>query len=86
MPTSNLALGLDWVRIASATDAGFLASTGEHGYIEYATTADDVAPPPTLRGHVFAQAHPVGRGDLGPGYVWARVLPPDVSSVLVVTK
>lgn len=86
MPTLNITVTRGWTQLASSTDAGFLASSTDVGYIEYATTATATAPDAELQGHVVPQMQLVGRGVLGSGYVWARVLAPDQSSVLAVTK
>jgi hypothetical protein len=73
-----------WTQIAADTDTGFVASSADGGFIQYATTTAATAP--TVEGHLVPQMTLVGRGLFGPGYVWARVLPPDQQSTLVVTK
>jgi hypothetical protein len=84
MPTANVIVTREWTQVAVDSDAGFLASSADGGFIQYATTTAATAP--TVEGHLVPQMTLVGRGLIGPGIVWARVLPPDASSVLVVTK
>jgi hypothetical protein len=86
MPTLNITVTRAWTQLAAGSDAGFLASSTDVGYIEYATTATSGAPAAELQGHVVPQMQLVGRGLLGPGHVWARVLPPDASSVVAVSR
>ena len=81
----NIIVTREWIQVAADTDAGFVASSADGGFIQYATT-DDTATAPTVEGHLVPQMTLVGRGLLGPGYVWARVMPPDQQSTLVVTK
>ncbi len=62
-----------WVQVASDADAGFLAQGGGSYALEWATTAS--AAPPAVRGFVLPAASLVGRGLLGPGFVWVRQYP-----------
>lgn len=86
MPTLNITVTRAWTQLAADSDAGFLASSTDAGYIEYATTATADAPAAELQGHVVPQMQLVGRGLLGPGYVWARVLPPDAASTVAISR
>lgn len=61
------------MQVAADTDGGFLAQGGGSYALEWATTA--TAAPPTVRGFVLPAAALVGRGLLGPGFVWVRQYP-----------
>lgn len=86
MPTTNLTITHLWTRLTNGSDAGFLASGQEVGWIEYAVTTSTTAPSNQLQGHVLPQNQLIGRGITGPGYVWARVVPDDHESIIAVTE
>lgn len=86
MPTINLTLSDAWTQVAADTHTGFVAQSPAVGHIEWATTDADAAPAATLAGLQLPARAPVGRGLTGPGFVWARVLPPMESATLSVTR
>ncbi|MCR6497367.1 hypothetical protein LJB71_14865 [Thermomonas sp. S9] len=51
--------------------------------LEWATT--DAPTPPSVRGFVLPAAQLVGRGLLGPGYVWVRQYPTDTGYAVTLT-
>lgn len=86
MATLNLGLTQAWSKVADATHSGFVAQSPAVGHIEWATTETDAAPAASLIGLQLPAQTPVGRGLLGPGHVWARVLAPIVSAPLAVIR
>lgn len=84
MATLNVPLpDSGWVQVAADTDAGFLAQGGGSYALEWATT--DAPTPPSVRGFVLPAAQLVGRGLLGPGYVWVRQYPTDTGYAVTLT-
>lgn len=72
MPTVNYLLTQAWTKIISDVSVSWLASMHEQGRVEIAVTTLDQSPPADLHGHIITAGGKLGRGDLGPGYVWAR--------------
>lgn len=86
MPTLNITLTQAWSKVADAAHAGCVAQSPAVGHIEWAATDSDAAPAVGLAGLQLPAQTLVGRGTLGPGHVWARVLPPLTSAPLTVIR
>lgn len=82
MPTSNIKVTSNWVKVAAATDAHLLATWESPCPIEVATTLADTAP--TVQGHVVLAGGAITRDILGDGYVWLRLKDEYPAEVLVV--
>lgn len=86
MPTVNINAGPAWVKVA---DAGqdFLMSTNTDIVVEVATTTADAAP--AVTGHRMNcgfNREALTRTAIGAGYVWAKLIFPEATAVLVVSK
>lgn len=82
MPTSNIQVTPNWVKVAAATDTHLLATWESPCAIEVATTLADAAP--TVQGHVVSAGGAITRDILGDGYVWFRLKDDFPAETLVV--
>jgi len=62
-----------WTKIADNSDNDFLITWDTARVIELASTEANTAP--TVQGHRSAREKKFTREDLGPGYVWAKLVP-----------
>lgn len=76
MPTaaSPITVGTTWTKVADTALAGWTASSPAVGHLEWATRDAAGAPDAALAGHILPAAQLVGRGLLGPGHAWARLV------------
>lgn len=86
MATENVTITTAWTQIVPATVDGFVAQSPAVGYIEWATTDSPTPPSDTLVGIRLPASQLVGRGIFGPGYVWARAIPPLTDDIISVTR
>lgn len=84
MATSSIVLSTAWQLLVDPSK-DFLISMTTGGVIEVAMR--DTATPPIGSGHLLrlVDNDAVGRGIVGPGYVYARAYPPDSSANIALT-
>ena len=84
MPTTNITITTNWVKIADANNGELLATWTAPGTIEVATTTTDTAP--TVNGHRLTRESAITRAAVGAGFVWARSLSAGSTAALIVSK
>lgn len=86
MATRNVTVTTSWTLVVDDASSGFVAQSPAVGYIEWATTDSTTPPSDTLVGIRLPASQLVGRGIFGPGYVWARAIPPLTDDIISVTR